>query len=282
MTRDRSVASDNSFAILSDETRLATLQALVERLREHPDDPTLGFADLRRSIDLRDSGNFNYHLSQLEGRFVTKTDDGYRIAPAGIQVVAALIAGIYGEGNELGPVEINDECPVCGEPLTATYENSLFKVTCENDHEFRNTLAPGAVDQRTLKEVIELLTLTTKQHLELAANGICPFCQGRLEWSIEPNQETAIREFENQCSRCGVRIEIPVIMVLLQHPAAVAFYYEQGINIRDRPLWAPVFHNPVQAFVATEPVRIHISLKLDSADLEATLDKNLSIIDIDT
>lgn len=281
MSSDDEFGSQQGFEILSNETRLAILRVLADRLRDHPENPTLGFSALRREVGMRDSGNFNYHLDQLDERFVRKTDDGYRIAPAGIRVVAALVAGVYGEGVQLGPIEIDDRCPICDEPMTATYENSLFTVTCANDHEFRNTLPPGAIDERTIEEVIKLLTLTSKQHMELAVNGICPFCQGQLDWSIQPDRERALPAFREQCSRCGVRLEVPAVSCLLRHPAVVSFYYEHGIDVRERPLWAPEFYNSVEVSVSNDPVRIDVSIELGSDDLDATLNEDLSIIDIE-
>lgn len=281
MPDDDDYASTQGFEILSDETRIGILEALAEEFREDPDNPSVGFSDLRRAVGMRDSGNFNYHLDQLEGRFVLKTDEGYRIAPAGIEVVAALVAGVYGETEGLGPVELEDPCPICGQALTATYENSLFVVSCPDDHVFRNTLPPGAIDDRTIDEIIELLTIRTKQHLEMAVNGICPFCQGQLSWDIEPDTEFGLPEFENQCSRCGVRVEVPAVAPLLTHPAAITFFHEHGINVRKQPLWAPEFYNKVQIETASDPVELSITVELDGDCLTATLDGQLRVIDID-
>jgi DNA-binding transcriptional ArsR family regulator len=280
MSSDDEFGSRRGFEILSDETRISILRILADRLRDRPEDPTVGFSDLRRAVGMRDSGNFNYHLDQLTGRFVLEADEGYRIAPAGIEVVAALVAGVYGEGERLGPVELDDPCPVCDEPLTAVYENSLLTVTCPDEHEFRNTLPPGAIDGRSIEDVIELLTLTSKQHMELAVNGICPFCQGRLDWSISSDRERELTEFSDQCDRCGVRIEVPAVACLLRHPAVVSFYHDHGVDVRDRPLWAPEFYDGVRASVSDDPIRIDVSIDLDGDELGAILDGDLSVIEV--
>lgn len=279
MADEDEYSSQQGFEILSDETRVDILRVLADRLKDDPADPTLGFSDLRRAVGMRDSGNFNYHLDHLEGRFVRSTDDGYRIAPAGIEVVAALVAGIYGEGERLGPVEIGDPCPVCEEPLTATYEHNLLSVTCPEDHVFRNTLPPGAIDGRSIEAVIELLTLTTKQHLALAVDGICPFCQAQLDWSVQPIDREPL-EFTNQCDRCGVRVEVPAIACVLHHPAVISFFYEHGVDVRERPLWAPEFYDTVRLDVSTDPVEVEVTIELDGDSLTATLDSGLDITTI--
>lgn len=269
-----------AFEILSDETRVAILRALANQHRESAEESTIGFADLRRRVGMRDSGNFNYHLEKLEGRFVTKTPDGYRLAPAGFNVVAALITGVYGGAAQLGPIELADPCPMCSEPFTATYEDGFLLVECSNDHVFRNVLPPGIIDDRPLAEVIELWTLKTRHDLKLAIEQICPFCYAQLEWTVDPDQYIEPPEVETQCSRCGVRIEIPFIVSACRHPVVAAFYYEHGIDIRFRPLWAPAFYEGVDVRLTADPTRIHVDIELDGKALKTVLDESLSVVTV--
>jgi len=280
VTDDDPDGSRREFELLSDETRLAVLRALADRFREAPDDPTLGFADLRRRVGRPDSGNFNYHLSRLEGRFVRKTADGYRIAPAGIRVVAALISGAYGTDERLGPAPLDDHCPLCEETLTATYEQGLLTVACPNDHEFRNSLPPGAIDDRSLDEVVNLLTRTTRQDLELALDDTCPYCYGRLDWAVDLERTPSIPEFSTACSRCGVRIEVPAVCCLLQSADGVAFFHDRGIDVRRRPLWAPEFYRPVSVTTTSEPPGVEVTVELDGDALTGTLDESLTLRDL--
>lgn len=271
---------DRGFEVLSDGTRLGILRALSDRLREAPDSPELGFSDLRRRVGIRDSGNFNYHLEKLRGRFVTKTDGGYQLAPAGLQVVAALITGVYGDGAELGPTELDDDCPVCDERLTATYEDGLLQFTCPNDHAFQNALVPGVVEDRSLAEVIEIWTLKTRQDLELAVENVCPFCYGPLEFTPEFEDRERTHEIETRCSRCGVRMEIPVVVAVVYHPTAGGFYRDHGIDIRRRPLWAPEFYDPVDVTAVPEREQFAVTIELDGDRLEAIVDDSLSVLEV--
>jgi len=280
MTEDGVIAEDG-FEALADPTRLGILQALTEQLRESSEDPTIGFSDLRRAVGMRDSGNFNYHLDKLCGRFVRRTDEGYRITAAGMQVVGAAIAGVYDAG-EMNPAAVGDDCPVCGEALTATYEDGLLRVVCSNDHQFRNPLPPGSVDDRGSEELVELVTLRTRQNLELAVEGICPLCDAELSWSIEPSFDREFPEFSNQCRRCGAIVEVPVIAALLVHPGVIAFYYDHGIDARRLPLWAPEFYSGVDVGYDTNPVVVEVTLELDGDELTATLDEELTVRTIET
>ncbi|WP_331236416.1 ArsR/SmtB family transcription factor [Natronorarus salvus] len=278
MAETERAPSEPGFDLLSDETRIDIVRTLVDHLRESPDEPSIGFSDLRRRVGVRDSGNFSYHLNKLEGRFVRKTAEGYRIAPAGLKVVAALITGTYDTGSPLGPLELEDRCPVCDGRLTATYRDGLLGVRCPNDHVFKNTLPPGTIDDRTLPEVLELWTHKTRNDLALATEGICPFCYGRLELSAGSDIGPECSEVETRCPRCGVSLEIPVIVSACRHPTVTAYYFDHGIDVRATPLWASEFYDPVDVSRSTDPDRIHLSIDLGHDPLAVTLDDSLAVV----
>lgn len=274
------VPTQEVFDILSEEVRVEILQVLVDQLKGNPENPTLGFADLRRAVGMRDSGNFNYHLQKLTGTFVTKTDDGYSIGPAGLNVVAALITGVYGEDSKLGPLELDDQCPACDEPFTASYESGLLAVECPNGHEFRNALPPGAVDDRPLSGIIELLTLKTRQDMELALEGICPSCYAHLDWTADIDVDSEMPEVETQCHRCGIRLEVPIVRRLVQHPTVAMFYHDHAIDVQKRPLWAPEFYDAVEVSRAPDSEQLQVQVELEGETLTATLDDSLDILEL--
>lgn len=267
------------FDVLSDETRLGIVRALADRLRETPEDPTVGFAHLRRQVGVSDSGNFNYHLERLDGRFVRKTADGYRIAPAGIMVVAALITGVYGESSQLGPTELDDTCPACGEVFTATYEESVLRVTCPNEYTFQHALPPGVVDDRELADLIELLTLKTRHDLQLALEGVCPFCYAQLAWSFDAEVRAEMPKVDTRCSRCGVHFTVPIIMSVVHHPIVASFYHDHGIDVRKRPLWAPEFFDGVDVTVPDSD-QVRVTIERGDGTVTVTLDQSLSVVEV--
>jgi DNA-binding transcriptional ArsR family regulator len=279
---DGSIPGDPGFKVLANPVRLEILGQLTDRLREQPDDPVIGFSDLRRAVGMRDSGNFNYHLDQLRGGFVRKADGGYRITAAGIKVVAAAIAGGYGAGDHLGPRSVGDDCPVCAEALTAEYEHGRLTVSCSNEHVFGTAIAPGSVDGRELPELIDLLTLRTHQHMALAVEGVCPFCEGQLQWSVDAQFDSGFPTFDTQCDRCGARVEVPAPGALLTEPAVVAFYHRHGIDIRRRPEWSTAFYRGVSVDGDGDPLRIAVTITLDDDTLRATLDETLTVQEIET
>ncbi|WP_255168527.1 winged helix-turn-helix domain-containing protein [Natrononativus amylolyticus] len=272
----------DAFDLLSDETRLRILEALTERLRAQPGEPALGFSDLRRAVGRRDSGNFNYHLQQLVGRYVVETDGGYRLSASGLNVVTAIIAGTYDRADEPLAGEVDDPCPLCGETLSASYEDSLLEVSCPNDHWFRNLLPRGAVADRQLSAVVRLMTLRTRRDLELSQEGVCPWCYGSLTWALEAADVRGETEVRTRCGRCGAFVEIPFGTVCLHHPAVVSFYHDHAIDVRTEPYWSPVFWDPIEVVVeCDDPLRIGISHRQGDDELELVVDGALSVVTIE-
>jgi hypothetical protein len=265
------------FESVSHPVRLGILEALGERLKDQPADPTIGFSDLRREVGMRDSGNFNYHLDKLRGRFVRQTDGGYQITAAGLQVVAAVISGTYGGEKQLGPNGLAEPCPACAEELTATYRSGLLTVSCPNDHQFRHPLPQGSVTERDIDQVVRLLTLTVHQDMQLASDGICPLCNAVLDWSVDPLFDPAFPHFETQCTRCGALFDLPVAVSILSEPVGVCFYHDHGIDARREPPWSPVFYENVDV---TDSLPVELTIGRGGESLAATLTEELSVVEI--
>lgn len=92
------LSPDDAFAVLGNDTRMKILQTLGEA------DEPLRFSELRDRIGVRDSGRFNYHLDKLTGHFITETDDGYALRPAGTRVVEAVLSRVVVDDLELDTV----------------------------------------------------------------------------------------------------------------------------------------------------------------------------------
>lgn len=121
MSEDERVT--DALEVLGNEIRMDIVRELAEA------DEPLSFTELRERVGLRDSGQFNYHLTRLCSYFVRDTGDGYELGHAGTRLVAT--AGVAeastgngdssattgtssptADGAEDGLVDV---CPVCGE-----------------------------------------------------------------------------------------------------------------------------------------------------------------------
>lgn len=271
------------FEVLAHPTRVRVLAVLAEALRDS--EGTVGFADLRRRVGVRDSGNFNYHLGELRGRFVHEADGGYRITATGLRVVAAALAGAYDAGEPLGPTSIADACPVCGERLAAQYANGMLTVSCPDDHGFRNAVARRAVEERGLAGATELLATVTRTDLRLASDGLCPVCHGPLQWGDErlraDELDPAFPHFATRCGRCGAGVELPVVVALLAHPAVGAFYHDRGVAVHREPIWSTAFYEGVTVANGADSGTVAVSIELEGDVLTGTLDDELTVVSVD-
>jgi DNA-binding transcriptional ArsR family regulator len=270
----------NPFDVLADETRVKVLRALADRYREAPEDPFLSFSELRRRAGVRDSGNFNYHLGELRSRFVADTDRGYRLTNTGISVVTSLYAGTYDEGDRTGPAKLDETCPTCGEPLEATYSDSVLSIACPNDYEYQNVLPPGALADRTLPEAVDLFAVIVEEHVELARAGGCPKCYGRVEWSVTEIPEPT-PAYAAACDRCGIRLTVPVGGVVARHPEVLSFYARHGIDPRDRPPWTSTLSTgDAVERVADDPPKFRVTVEEGDDRLHLTLDESATVTDV--
>lgn len=109
------VSPEDTFALLGNEIRISIIHALGKM----PDD-SLSFSALRTHVDVADSGQFNYHLKELLGSFVRRTDESeYELTYAGRRVIGAILSGTFNQRGDAQTFELNSECDVCGSPLLA-------------------------------------------------------------------------------------------------------------------------------------------------------------------
>jgi transposase-like protein len=306
----------DAFELLSNETRLAILLALWEAYDPHDADDTIAFSKLYDRIDVRDSGNFTYHLNKLVGHFIEETDEGYRLRNTGLKIVQAAITGAGFEENTLPPTEVPMSCYRCGAPVKISYKNQhLYHVCteCEGntgpdfvDQRPVGTLmmfdfAPAGLTDRTPGDVFLAATIKSLRDFGSLIRGICPECSGPIEESVyicdSHNAPTG-----TVCATCGTGDEVrvryvcsvckygdsyPVHTAIYDHPAVIAFCYNRGIVTTytlDDPeacgeLWD---HLPKREYtlVSKDPVRIRISVPADGEVLRLTLDENLTVVDI--
>ncbi|MDH5020521.1 DUF7347 domain-containing protein [Halobacterium rubrum] len=89
---DRLAASEDAFQALASDVRLAVL---VHLLRADREGRRPSFSALQSAAGSDSSAGFAYHLRQLDGRFVRKTDSGYELTQAGRRAAEAVLAGTF-------------------------------------------------------------------------------------------------------------------------------------------------------------------------------------------
>lgn len=302
-----------AFQLLANETRLAILLALWEAKDPPSDDEAVPFSDLYDSIDIDDSGNFNYHLEKLEGHFVRSTEDGYQLEPAGSKVVRAVIAGTGISEPSLEPTEIDMACPLCGATTEITYEGDrLFQVCteCEGNIEasgkypagtlYSWRLDPAALSDRDPEDVYLTTSLGLKQRIVGMVDGVCPACSGPVESRLDVCDDHEVGD--DTCQNCGRRYRIEAVFyctvcknwsggprgtIVAQHPAVVSFYFDHGIEYQYDPDFGmmqralELVQGHEERLVSESPVRVQVTIRHEGDELRLTLDEEMSVVEVE-
>ena len=305
------VSPDEAFAVLGNETRLAIIQELWKSGAHHEyddiftTDTTVSFSALRRAVDIRDNGRFNYHLSKLVPHFVHQTDDGYRLSGAGKEIARAVIT-MSGEPNFDISDELQTPCPLCGAPLTVAYEDQWLRVTCTHcPGEFGDSAPDGtifnapfpraALDDRTPDETLSTGIYRCMLDLTYLMQDICRECASTVTGSVSICEEHDITDTdacrvcgtpapvwaELRCDTCRFAKRLPIEVCAMGLTPVITFLYERGVDVL-----SPSYHDLAEAeslfrtTVTRDPLRITVSIRDDSDELSVTFDDELTVIDI--
>ena len=268
-----------AFGAIANEARVGILQAL--RDAEEP----RSFSALRKDVGIYDSGRFNYHLGELEGRFVRNAGEGYELTYAGRQVVGSIRSGIYTDRAALEPVDAG-ECFDCGGALQATYEEEMVEIGCADCEQTVSMFgAPPALlegfDRLELPLAFSRWVVTAFQRTSW---GFCPDCSGRARLS---HTETA-QELEDiltvvyTCEVCELSLQAPLGVVVLNHPTVVAFHDDHGIDLQETLVWQiPWLFEDHTAETSEDPPRLCVTPEVDGDRISLVLDGDMSVVSVD-
>ncbi|MEM4780484.1 MAG: helix-turn-helix domain-containing protein [Halalkalicoccus sp.] len=287
------VEPEKVFAALADETRLAILQTLWESNVE-----TVSFSELRRTVGMRDPGQFNYHLGKLVGRFVTRTDEGYRLTQAGKHVNGAIGSGMYTVQGAIDSIELDHSCRVSGERLLLRYEYETLRIKCDGcpscPSGWEAPIPPAVFaeyDRDEIPAVVSRYLRTISQH---AINGFCPYCNGQMEPSVrgpeaidmDPVSSEELSEIPGNsprdhpevrfdCQRCGAGAKLALDhALLLSDPAVVSFHHENGIVLREQPVWEFSELSPERVEIEhRNPIRVGVTFRVDGSVITVLVDE---------
>lgn len=292
--------AESAFMTLSHDLRLKILLALW-------DAPgfSLSFSELRKTVGERDSGSFTYHLSELQDPFVAKTDDGYELQYPGHRVLDAIQSGVFHEQVAVGPVELEDDCRVCGERLTFEYDTDyIVRIRCPDcgNRALEWPFDPGGIADRDTDAIVEAFDRRTKLIWSCALDSVCPFCAGHVDRDLTSRvheqgacigvieqldryQEYFARDHPAivsvDCERCSFYSFIPVGVVLLTRPSVTGQLYDASIDVRETPLWDLGFVVDPDAVTVqeTDPMSVEVTIPDADESLVFTIDDSFNVID---
>ncbi|ACV46481.1 conserved hypothetical protein [Halomicrobium mukohataei DSM 12286] len=278
------------FGALSDGTRVDILLALWDA-----DGRSATFSDLREEVGMADSGQFNYHLDKLRDRFVRQTDDGYTLTLAGEQIVGAIQVGAYTMEGSIEPIPLAEPCRACGGERTLYYEDETVRIECGDCPSTSTSgVPPGVFADHERSEIPAVASRYFRTILAHVGEGFCWHCEGPITATVVPAAETrAARDdlpttFEElpmaryDCGRCGSEITSDLGGALLNHPVVGGFFYEHGIDVRERPFWAfnAVGHEQSR-FRERDPVRATMTYTAGDATLTLVVDETLDVVAVE-
>jgi hypothetical protein len=298
---------EDAFSALQNEVRIAVLRVLWAA-----EDTPIPYAELKRRVPV-ESNNFNYHVDKLVGHFVRRTETGYELRQAGAEVIRAVITGHITEEVSLGPVESDARCPYCGSPIEIEYDDGIFSARCTScagvirDETLpRGTIMhyvfpPAGVLGRTPEELLSAAHVLYDAKITPMLNGVCPECAGIIDQSLDYCDEHRQTDGElcetcdgrfavwtiHECEHCGYTRQFIPWFKLLSEPAVISFYYEQTDFDQSIPFskltWenAPYIRSITQSVVSTDPLLIQVEIPVEGAELRATMDENLELVDIE-
>jgi DNA-binding transcriptional ArsR family regulator len=286
---------EEAFKIVGNETRLRILDAIWDAKEEGPP----GFAELRERLGRPDSGQFNYHLKKLrEAGFIEKVGERYHVRHAGLEVVWAVRSGYLTDRPEIGTFETTGRCYACEEPLHARYADEFFFVECSACDRLHSMgwFPPNALAERTPEEALLTYERVHRANNGLAAEGICPKCNGRVERTLARNwSEAPIRSpyFDPEldgalriwlvCSQCSAYFTLTPGKAVLDHPAVVGLYREHGIDLGEVPRWELpwTLDESVVEIVSEEPFRLRLTVKCEGDEVVLTLDEAFEVLGVE-
>ena len=283
------------FGLLSDDNRVRILRTLWDS------DEPMGFAELRDAVGIRDSGQFNYHLDKLTGRFVEKTDRGYTLTTAGQQINGAIEAGSYTTTGEMEPIEIDQPCGFCGGTRMFYYEDEHARVECDSCPVEAHFSVPPSVfvgcDRADIPRVALEYMRTTLEGID---SGFCSLCDGPMERTVcravdsKGWEADEAEEFEHEdtvgrpeslpivryeCKQCGMEPTSLLSQALLNHPETVTFYYNHGINLQEQSPLDIRRSGGYGQVRGTDPFRASVSFTVDGDQLTLVVDEDLTVVE---
>lgn len=274
------LSADEAFWLLGEETRLAILRSVWAA-----DEAVSSFSEIRERIGSPDSGQFNYHLGQLKGPFVTEVEDGYRLTQAGREVVRAVMAGTLTERPETAPRPIGADCVECGGDLVFRYdEYGIVECSDCGATLMWNEFPPAGLADRASAEMARAFDRWTQHRFRLAMDGVCPNCAVSLSTSVlNRNGEAGDPASLHRCSNCKYEARVPLPGHVLGHPAVISFLYGADIDVTSMPYWewralAATFDETV---VSTDPWRARVTIEAGGRVLELTLDEAFDVITVE-
>lgn len=238
-------ATEEAFALLGHEIRLAILRAFFKRYT--PIDPgsrsdvreqrALSYAELMAATNMEDSGKFNYHLEKLRGVYVEEIEEGYVPTASAISLYEAVIANRPTESVPTN-FDIDETCPNCASGLQGKYEQEFLTVECSACDLFWGATYRFPKNGLAVREgegVYEALYDRMMHHVGLARTGQCPSCAGITSVTVPRDRldEDSTPTAEMTCGTCSWFVTVDIVSALQFEPRVMNALLELGVPLSE-------------------------------------------------
>jgi len=299
------LSPNDAFATLGNETRLGILQILGRA------DGDLSFSELRDRVGVADSGQFNYHLEQLVGHFVRKTDEGYQLRRAGRRVVEAGLSGAGTDAPDLGRTRVEETCEYCGAPVEIERDGGSIAMYCtecagrydraRGDRDApegylgRLPFPPAGIRGRSPDEVLRAAWTWANLEILAMSAGICPRCSATVEPSLSVCADHDADD--GLCATCGGRYAVGLsfectncifrsggvfIIALVATTPMLDFLTDHGLNpvVPDSTRRVQAVHADYEEeLLSRDPFRARFTFDVDGDTLTLTVDDDLEVVE---
>lgn len=267
-----------AFEILGDDIRLAILRALKD------DREPIQFSELRDRTGVDDSGRFNYHLDRLRGHFVRRTDDGYELRYQGKRVVETVMSGTFTDTATVGPFPVEGTCYACEGALEGCYEDERVTIRCTacDERIISIDFPPSALQGRSPDELMAAYSRWSGARMELAVDGVCPACGGRVEWQLfDPESRLPFEVLPSfECVVCTNRAATSFAALALRNPIVESFYADHGIDVTEHPYWdiEPCVTGEYTTVESRDPLDVEVGFPAGEETLRVRLNDEFDVV----
>lgn len=302
---------DEVFKRLGNELRISILQELAES------GEPLQFSELRKTLEVADSGKFNYHLNQLVGHFIEKTDSGYQLRRPGERIVQAVYSGVITESDTIEPTNTYRRCHICGsKPIQIDYRDEQLGVYCqscrgmyggkrdqsgdsipeESERLYYMHLPPAGISDRSPEEAFLAASRWTQAETVTAASGICPRCSATVAESAiiceDHTADSGLCEacgnrfavmYRARCTNCVYDLEALYANKLSTNLELRSFLIDHGVN----PLhpqsqeFFDVLYPYEEDIHSVDPLDITFTFSGSEGSLSLSIDDSLEVVNIE-
>ena len=266
-----------AFALLDHSLRIEILLALLEHWRAAHTEPQR-YSDLMGAVGMEDSGKFNYHLKQLRGVYLRKTEAGYVPTASATALYRAVVATRPTEESTPTVDDPGITCPDCDTALTATHERGFYSLDCPGCEQFSGSFTypfpKNGLDGRDGPAVLDTVSRRGRAEIGLARTGQCPDCAGAT--TVQP--DSAEGTVTISCDSCSWLVEVGFLLPLLSDARVTGVLTEIGVGVDRSYYWE--LPDPTVTVVSTDPERIELDIESTRGTATITVTGDLDVLSV--